>query len=428
MVATLFLLFTLLLALSVPIFIVLSLSTLGAFVLHSAIPLETVVQRLFAGLDKFALMAIPFFILAANVMSVGGMSRRIIAVANVLVGWLPGGLAMASVLACLFFGAISGSSPATVVAMGSLLYPALVQAGYGRRFAIALVVASGSIALIIPPSITMIVYGAVTGASVGALFVAGFGAGATYGLGFMAYGYFYARRNRIPVRARPSLKEVRAVLADAKWGLGMPAIIIGGIYGGVFTPTEAAAAAAVYAIVVALGIHREIGLREFFDVLIQSAASTAQVMIMLAGASVFAWFLTSEGVTVVLTETIVRLGTSQWMVLLLMNIALLIAGMLIDGASIILILGPLLLPVALKVGVDPLHLGIIMVVNTAIGMFTPPFGLNLFVAPTVDEEFTMARLIPAILPFIWVSILPLLVITYFPGISLWLPRLIYGVR
>jgi len=428
MVATLFLLFTLLLALSVPIFIVLSLSTLGAFVLHSAIPLETVVQRLFAGLDKFALMAIPFFILAANVMSVGGMSRRIIAVANVLVGWLPGGLAMASVLACLFFGAISGSSPATVVAMGGLLYPALVQAGYGRRFAIALVVASGSIALIIPPSITMIVYGAVTGASVGALFVAGFGAGATYGLGFMAYGYFYARRNRIPVRARPSLKEVRAVLADAKWGLGMPAIIIGGIYGGVFTPTEAAAAAAVYAIVVALGIHREIGLREFFDVLIQSAASTAQVMIMLAGASVFAWILTSEGVTVVLTETIVRLGTSQWMVLLLMNIALLIAGMLIDGASIILILGPLLLPVALKVGVDPLHLGIIMVVNTAIGMFTPPFGLNLFVAPTVDEEFTMARLIPAILPFIWVSILPLLVITYFPGISLWLPRLIYGVR
>jgi len=428
MVATLFLLFTVLLALSVPIFVVLSLSTLGAFALHSAIPLQTIVQRLFAGLDKFALMAIPFFILAANVMSAGGMSRRIITVANVLVGPLRGGLAMATVLACMFFGAISGSSPATVVAMGSLLYPALVEAGYERRFAIALVVASGSIALIIPPSITMIVYGAVTGASVGALFVSGFGAGVVYGLGFMVYSYFYARRKQIPVIPRPTWAEIRAAFADAKWGLGMPLIIVGGIYGGIFTPTEAAAVSAVYAIVVALAVHREISLREFWDVVVQSAGSTAQVMILLAGASVFAYILTAERVTVALTEAIVRLGASQFMVLVLINIALLIAGMLIDGASIILILGPLLLPVAQKVGVESLHLGIIMVVNTAIGMFTPPFGLNLFVAPTVDEEWTMAPLIPAVLPFIWVSIIPLLVITYVPEISLWLPRLIYGVR
>lgn len=428
MVTTLFILFVVLLALAVPIFVVLSLSTLAAFALHSAIPLQTIVQRLFAGLDKFALMAIPFFIVAANVMSAGGMSRRIIAVANVLVGPLPGGLAMATVVACMFFGAISGSSPATVVAMGSLLYPALVQAGYDRRFAIGLVVASGSIALIIPPSITMIVYGAVTGASVGALFVAGFGAGVTYGLGFMGYSYYYARRHKVPRLPRPSWAEIRATLNDAKWGLGMPILIIGGIYGGIFTPTEAAAVAAVYAIAVALLVYREINLREFWDVVVQSAGSTAQVMILLAGASVFAYILTAERVTVVLTEAIVRLGASQFMVLVLINIALLIAGMLIDGASIILILGPLLLPVTQKVGVESLHLGIIMVVNTAIGMFTPPFGLNLFVAPTVDEEWTMARLIPTVLPFIWVSIIPLLVITYVPAISLWLPRLIYGVR
>jgi len=428
MVATLFILFVVLLALAVPIFVVLSLSTLAAFALHSAVPLQTIVQRLFAGLDKFALMAIPFFIVAANVMSAGGMSRRIIAVANVLVGPLPGGLAMATVVACMFFGAISGSSPATVVAMGSLLYPALVQAGYDRRFAIALVVASGSIALIIPPSITMIVYGAVTGASVGALFVAGFGAGVAYGLGFMAYSFYYARRHRIPRLPRPSWAEVRATLSDAKWGLGMPMLIIGGIYGGVFTPTEAAAVAAVYAIVVAMFIYREIGWREFWDVVVQSAGSTAQVMILLAGASVFAYILTAERVTVVLTEAIVRWGASQWMILALINIALLIAGMLIDGASIILILGPLLLPVAQKVGVESLHLGIIMVVNTAIGMFTPPFGLNLFVAGTVDEEWTMARLIPTVLPFIWVSLIPLLVVTYVPQVSLWLPRMIYGVR
>jgi C4-dicarboxylate transporter DctM subunit len=427
-VSTLFFLFVLLLALATPIFVVLSLSTLGAFWLHSAIPLETIVQRLFAGLDKFALMAIPFFILAANVMSAGGMSRRIIAVANALVGPLPGGLAMATVVACMFFGAISGSAPATVVAMGGLLYPALVKAGYEPRFAIALIVASGSIALIIPPSITMIVYGAVTGASVGALFVSGFGAGSVYGLAFMGYSYYYAWRNRIPPLPRPPWREVRAILADAKWGLGMPILIIGGIYGGIFTPTEAAAVSAVYAIMVALLIYREMSLTEFWAVVVQSAGSTAQVMILLAGASVFAYILTAQRVTVILTEAIVKLGASQVMVLMLMNVALLVAGMLIDGASIILILAPLLLPVAAKVGVDPLHLGIIMVVNTAIGMFTPPFGLNLFVAPAVDEQWTMTRLIPAILPFVWVSLIPLLAITYVPQISLWLPRLIYGVR
>jgi C4-dicarboxylate transporter DctM subunit len=427
-VATLFLLFAVLLALATPIFAGLSLSTLGAFWLHSPIPLETIVQRLFAGLDKFALMAIPFFILAANVMSAGGMSRRIIAVANALVGPLPGGLAMATVVACMFFGAISGSSPATVVAMGGLLYPALVQAGYEKQFAIALIVASGSLAVVIPPSITMIVYGAVTGASVGALFVSGFGAGVAYGLGFIAYSYWYARRRKIPPLPRPSWAEVRAILVDAKWGLGMPIVIIGGIYGGIFTPTEAAAVSAVYAIVVALLIYREINLEEFWGVVVQSAGSTAQVMILLAGASVFAYILTAERVTVVLTEAIVRMGAGQFAVLLLINIALLIAGMLIDGASIILILAPLLLPVAQKVGVDPLHLGIVMVVNTAIGMFTPPFGLNLFVAPAVDEEWTMARLIPAILPFVWISLIPLLVVTYVPKISLWLPQLIYGVR
>ena len=428
MVTTLFLLFVGLLALAAPIFVVLSLSTLGAFWLHSPIPLQTIVQRLFAGLDKFALMAIPFFILAANVMSAGGMSRRIIAVANVLVGPLPGGLAMATVVACMFFGAISGSSPATVVAMGALLYPALVQGGYDRRFAIALIVASGSLAVVIPPSITMIVYGAVTGASVGALFVSGFGAGVAYGLGFMAYSFVYAIRKKIPPLPRPTWKEITATLADAKWGLGMPIVIIGGIYGGVFTPTEAAAVSAVYAILVALFIYREIGFREFWDVVIQSAGSTAQVMILLAGASVFAYILTSERVTIILTEAIVQRGAGQFTVLLLINIALLIAGMLIDGASIILILAPLLLPVAEKVGVESLHLGILMVVNTAIGMFTPPFGLNLFVAGAVDEEWTMTKLLRPILPFIWVSLIPLLVVTYVPQISLWLPKLIYGVR
>ena len=233
MVTALFILFVVLFAMAVPIFVVLSLSTLGAFWMHSAIPLETIVQRLFAGLDKFALMAIPFFIVAANVMSAGGCPRRIIAVANVLVGPLPGGLAMATVVACMFFGAISGSSPARVVAMGGLLYPALIQGGYDKRFAIALIVASGHHrADIIPPSITMIVYGAVTGASVGALFVSGFGAGVAYGLGFMGYSYYYAKRHKIPSLPWPTVGRGAGDAGDAKWGLGMPILIIGGIYGG----------------------------------------------------------------------------------------------------------------------------------------------------------------------------------------------------
>ncbi len=416
----------LLLALSIPIFVALSGAVLAVFVLFSDVPLETVVMRMFAGIDKFALMSIPFFVLAANLMSVGGISRRIINLANALVGSFHGGLAIATVLASMFFGAISGSSPATVVAIGGLLFPAMLKEGYPKTFATGLITSSGSLGIIIPPSVNMIVYGAITGVSVGALFVSGFGAGVVFGGSLMLYAYLYARRT--PGIARSPKAEGGAIMQsvlDSAWGLGVPVIIIGGIYGGVFTPTEAAAVAVVYAFLVSVLVYREITFKELYTTLVSSAATTAQVMIVLAAASVFAWILTAEGITKTIAETMVSVSQNPYVILLMINIIVLLAGMFIDGASITTILAPLFYPIAVKTGIDPVHLGVVIVVNSAIGMFTPPFGLNLFVATGVTGQ-PLSQVTKGILPFICITVLALLVITYIPEISLWLPRQIYG--
>lgn len=415
-----------LLALSVPIFIALSLCVVIVFMLFSPVPLETVMMRMFAGLDKFALMSIPFFILAANLMSEGGISRRVINLANVLVGSFRGGLAMTAVLASMFFGAISGSSPATVVAIGGLMYAALLKEGYSESFSTGLITSAGSLGIIIPPSVTMIVYGAVTGVSVGTLFVSGFGAGIVFGLGFIVYAYYYAKGNiAIVVKARPTGAELWGAMKDSGWGIGVPVIIIGGIYGGVFTPTEAAAVAVVYALFVAIFVYREMNMASFYETVLGSAITTAQVMIVLAAASVFAWILTSEGITVAIAETMLAVSTSPYIILLMINIVVLIAGMFIDGASIIMIMAPLFYPIAIKSGIDPIHLGVVLTVNSAIGMFTPPFGLNLFVATGITG-LPLSRLTQGIWVFIAISIVTLAIITYLPEISLWLPRQIYG--
>ncbi len=425
---TIFLFCTLamMLALSVPIFVALSGTVLTVFILFVDVPLETVVMRMFAGIDKFALMSIPFFVLAANLMSVGGISRRIISLANALVGSFHGGLAIATVLASMFFGAISGSSPATVVAIGGLLFPAMLKEGYPRSFSTGLITSAGSLGIIIPPSVNMIVYGAITGVSVGALFVSGFGAGVVFGGSLMLYAYIYARRTPGIARApKADIKGIFASIRDSAWGLGVPVIIIGGIYLGVFTPTEAAAVAVVYAFLVSVLVYREITLKELYGTLVSSAATTAQVMIVLAAASVFAWILTSEGITKTIAERMVAVSQNPYMILLMINIIVLLAGMFIDGASITTILAPLFYPIAIRTGIDPVHLGIVIVVNSAIGMFTPPFGLNLFVATGVTDQ-PLSQVTKGIFPFICVTIIALLIITYIPEISLWLPRQIYG--
>ena len=426
MTAALFILLTLILLFTVPIFIGLTGSVAMAFALFSDIDLVIILQRMFAGVNKFALMAIPLFVLAANLMGEGGISKRIIKLTNTLVGDIPGGLGMSVIISSAFFGAISGSAPATVVAIGALLYPALIANKYPEEYASGVISASGSLGIIIPPSVTMIVYGTVTGASVGTLFIAGFGAGLVYALIYIIYTYFYAKKHKEIIRApKASMKERMDALKDSAWGLGVPFIILGGIYGGVFTPTEAAAVAVVYSLIVALFVYKELNFKTVLNTIYRSALTTVQVMVLLAAASVFAWILASEGITLAIADAVLSVSSNQMVILFLMNIILLVAGMFIDGASFITILGPLFFPIAVNAGVDVIHLGIIMTVNAAIGMFTPPFGLNLFVASSITKQpiFKVAK---GAIPFILLSFVILFIVTYFPDVSLWLPRQFYG--
>lgn len=423
--AVLFITLAVLLFLTAPIFISLAGSTAITLALFSNLDLVIIIQRLFSGVNRFALMSIPLFIFAANLMGDGGISKRLIKLVNSFVGDIPGGLAMSVVLTSMFFGAISGSSPATVVAIGALLYPALVAAGYSPGFSIGIIASSGALGIIIPPSITMIVYATVTGSSVGELFVSGFGAGVMFAIPFMVYAYIYARKNKVKTVAKASWKERWSAIKESAWGIGVPVIILGGIYGGVFTPTEAAAVAAVYSLVVSMFVYREINLKKLIDVTLKSALTTVQVMILVAAASVFSWILTAQGITVSIATSILSISNNKWVILLLFNIVILVAGMFIDGASIITILGPLFFPIAVSSGIDPIHLGIVMTVNSAIGMYTPPFGLNLFVASSISKQ-PILKISKAIIPFILLSLIALAIITYVPQISLWLPRLVYG--
>ena len=422
MTLALFILMMVLLLGSVPVYVSLGLSATIVLALFTSLPLEVLAQRMFSGIDKFSLMAVPFFILAANVMKGGGLSIRILKLAQALVGHYKGGLAMTVVLACMFFGAVSGSSPATVIAIGGLMLPALREANYGEAFSLGLITSSSAVAVIIPPSIGMIVYGSVTGTSVGDLFMAGLGPGILFGGVFMLYSVYHARKHKIEALSRSSLKEVWSAFKDAGWALGIPVLILGGIYGGFFTPTEAAAVASVYAIFVSLFIYKDLDLKGLWDETYESAIGTAQVMILLAAASVFSWLLTRQQVPQAMTEVLMSISNSKFAILLMINILLLITGMFIDPASSTTILAPLLLPLALSYGIDPVHLGIIMVVNGAIGMYTPPFGLNLFVATGISTV-SISRIIKGVIPFIILSLITMALVTYIPMISLWLPQM-----
>ncbi|WP_119460840.1 TRAP transporter large permease [Rhodospirillaceae bacterium SYSU D60014] len=413
-----------LLASSAPLFIALAGTVVIIIWLDGMMPMAIVIERMFSGIDSFALMAIPFFVLTGNVMGVGGLSRRIIRFADLIVGRLTGGLGITAVSSSMFFGAISGSSPATVVAVGGILYPALKTAGYRPPFSIGLIIASGSLGIIIPPSIVMIVYAAVTGVSVGALFMAGIGAGLVYGLVFILYAVFHAWRHDVPRSPAPSWAEIWEGLKDASWGLGVPIVILGGIYGGVFTPTEAAAVSVIYALFVSAVIYREKTIAELFAAVRDSAATTAQIMIILAAAAVLAWYLTSTGLAVAIADGILSLSQNPIHLFMLINVTVLIVGMFLDAASIMVILGPLLYKVGLQVGIDPIHLGVVLTVNGAIGMFTPPFGLNLFVASSLGDV-TYEQAVRGALPFIALAILALAVVTYVPEISMQLPRTLY---
>ena len=405
-------------------FIALAAVAFLTFALTTSMPLSILPQRMFAGLESFPLMAVPFFILAANVMGKGGLSARLIRFVQSLVGHLPGGLGITTVLTCVVFGSITGSSASTIVAVGGILYPALRQAGYPDRFALGVVTSSALIGMVIPPSNAMIVYGAVAGVSIGALFMSGIGAGLVFACVYIAYCYVWARATGVPRTRRATLREIGAAARDVMWGFGMPVIILGGIYGGVFTPTEAAAVSVVYAGFVCVVVYRELDLRGLWAVCLESAEATARILIMVASATLFSWLLTVSGTTTAIVEPFAGLQHAPWLVLALSNVLFLVSGMFIDVFSNILILVPILLGPVTMAGIGGVHFGTIVTVNADIGNVTPPFGLNLFVASgTFDKKYV--TVVGAVLPWLGLALLSLALVTYLPEISLWLPRRLY---
>ena len=410
--------------LGIPIAIALGLSSVLTILFFGQDSLASLSLKVFETSEAFTLLAIPFFILSGAFMTTGGVAKRMITFANACIGHLRGGLAMASVLACMLFAAVSGSSPATVVAVGSIVIAGMVRNGYSKEFATGVITNAGTLGILIPPSIVMVVYAAATETSVGKLFMAGVIPGIILGLMLMVAIYFRARYLNIPRQPRASLSEMLRAGRDSIWGLMLLVIILGGIYGGVFTPTEAAAVAAVYAFFVAVYVYRDLGIKKVPRVLVEASKVTVMLMFIVANALLFAHVLTTERIPQAITEQIVAMGMPPWQFLIVVNILLLIAGNFMEPTGIILILAPILFPIATELGIDPVHLGIIMVVNLEIGMVTPPVGLNLFVASGITG-MPLFKVVRAALPWLMVLVAFLVIVTYVPQISMFLPNLLF---
>lgn len=420
-----FILLVVLMLTGMPISIALGLTVLTFLFTMTSIPIEIVSQRLFTGLDSFAIMAIPFFILAGNFLTHGGVARRMIRFATALVGHLPGGLGIGGVFACALFAAVSGSSPATVVAIGSILIPAMERAGFPRSFGVGSIGTAGALGILIPPSIVMVIYSVSTNTSVGKLFIAGIVPGIALALLLMAVTFVTAKRRGYPRMQRASLREVWTSFRQAIWGLLLIVVVIGGIYGGLFTPTEAAAVSAVYAFVVAVFVYKDLRLREVGRVLLDSANMSAMLLYIITNAMLFSFLLTSENIPQDMAQWIIDKHLAAWVFLLGCNVLLLVAGNFMEASSIVLLLAPILFPVAVKLGIDPIHFGIMMTVNMEVGMLHPPVGLNLYVASSI-AKMGLTETTLAFAPWLIVMVIYLLFITYVPDISIWLPNLVYG--
>ena len=407
-----------------PIWAVLSISSFVALTLGSNTPIIVVVQRMFTATDSFPLLAVPLFMVAGNLMETGGISRRLINFCNSVLGWMPGGLGMAAILTCMFFAAISGSGPATVAAIGGIMIPEMEKAGYDKAFSAALMAVAGAIGVIIPPSIPMVNFGVVGSVSIATLFAAGFGPGILVGLALMFVTFVTAKKHGygLAVQQKFSIINVLKELKSAFWALLMPVIILGGIYGGIFTPTEAAAVAVIYGFLVGLVIHRELDIKRIPELFMSAGKSTAMVMMIIGTSSGFSWLLTAERIPDAIAAGILGLTQSKLAVLMLINVLLLIVGCLMETQAAIIILTPIFLPIVTQLGVNPIHFGIIMVVNLAIGMSTPPLGVNLFVACGV-AKISIEQIIKAIIWLLIANLIALLLITYIPAISLFFPQL-----
>jgi C4-dicarboxylate transporter, DctM subunit len=412
-----------LMAMGIPVAISLGLSSLLTIVFFSQDSLASMSIKLFETSEHYTLLAIPFFVLAGNLMSTGGVAKRMVRFAIASVGHMRGGLAIASIMACMLFAAVSGSSPATVVAIGSIVIAGMVKNGYSKEFAAGVICNAGTLGILIPPSIVMVVYAAVTEVSVGRLFMAGVVPGMLLGLMLMAAVWWRAGKLQLARPPKASRGEVFKAFLDSFWGIALLGIIMGGIYGGVFTPTEAAAVSAVYALVVAVFVYRDLTFKQLPDVFLQSAKTTVMLMFIVVNALLFAHVLTTERIPQTIAEHIVAFGMSPWMFLLVVNVILLIAGNFMEPTGIILILAPILFPIATELGIDPIHLGVIMVVNMEIGMVTPPVGLNLFVTSGITG-MSLVQVTKAALPWLSVLLVFLLLVTYIPAISLALPNYI----
>jgi tripartite ATP-independent transporter DctM subunit len=383
------------------------------------------VKEMFNAINKFPLAAIPFFILAGNLMETGGISRRLVDFAKSLVGGVQGGLPMTCVLTCMIFAAVSGSSVATTFAIGAILIPALIKHGYPVGYAAALQATSAELGVIIPPSIPMILYGVSAEVSIGELFIAGFGPGILISLALMAFVYVYCKFKGLGKNDGDGRLRVGTATWRAGWALLMPVIILGGIYGGIFTPTEASAVAVLYALIVGTLIYREIRPAELYAVLRKSVVSSSVIMFIIANAGLFAFLITRAGVPDAIGRWLQEVLQSPAMFLLGVNAALFVIGMFIETSAAIIVLAPILAPVAQHFGIDPVHFGLVMVVNLALGMITPPFGVNLFAACTV-ARISLDRIVPYLIPFVLVILACLMVVTYVPGISLGLRDLVYA--
>lgn len=412
-------LFALLLS-SAPIAVALGLTAFAYFYYFTTTPLTQPSETLVNALNNFPLMAIPFFVLAANIMSRGGISRRLTEAGNALIGQFRGGLAMTAVLSCVFFAAISGSSPATVVAVGTLLIPAMIKNGYDKRFSTGLIATSGSLGILIPPSIPLIVYGIATEESIGDLFIAGILPGLFAGVLLLIRVIFVSRKRGYGTGENAMVltnRQRTRALRDAALSLLLPLFVLGGIYGGIFTPTEAAAMAVLYAVLLAVFVYRELSLRDLGSVLLGSARTSAMVMFIIANGVLFTFVLTSERIPGQVADGLLGLELNKWAFLLVVNLLLLVVGCFMETSSAILIIAPILLPIAVELGVDPIHLGIIMIMNLEIGMITPPLGLNLFVASGLTG-MSVLQVARAAVPSAIVLLFALFIVTYIPAISL----------
>ena len=418
-----FALLLLLMLTGMPISIALGLTVMTFLFTMTAVPIESVALKLFTGIEKFEIMAIPFFILAGNFLTHGGVARRMIHFASSMIGHWYGGLGLAGVLACALFAAVSGSSPATVVAIGSILLPAMVKAGFPKQFGAGVITTSGALGILIPPSIVMVMYAVATNTSVGALFMAGVIPGALLAVFLGLTTWYRAKKFNYPRQAKASAAVRLKALKDSVWGLLLIVLVMGGIYSGMFTPTEAAAMSAVYAFIVAVFVYKDMRLKDVPKVLLNSASMSAMLLYIITNAVLFSFLMTNENIPQSLAEWMLAQGMGPIVFLLAVNILLLVAGNFMEPSSITLIFAPILFPMAMKLGIDPIHFGIIMVVNMEVGMCHPPVGLNLYVASGITK-MGITELTIAVWPWLLTMLGFLIMVTYIPAISLWLPNLL----